>query len=460
MICCTSTLAAGVNLPAGRVIIRSPNIGRDFLPLTTYKQVSLDLIIERSYNKVWFNLVKMVGRAGRAGKSAIGDSILICKKNDYQQVVSLLTSRMDLTLSSYLSDASQFRSMILNLLGCKFVWSYDGIVDFIKCSLAYVQVDHLIRDIFDDIREVIKTLLAEGALSYTIKTSGRRAILLKYISEDGTQHSVYPDDNLKISKMGLAAVNAGKSLEDARQIETDLRKAYQSLVLTQSLHLLYIVAPKDVIASIHINYQTFSELFFDLERIDSSIVQTAKAIGISVAQVAKMRTSSSSYTPSQTAMHKRFYVAMMLFELWIGRDIFDVAKRFKVDRGVVSKLMNSASSEAYSTFKFCEVFEEFWVFKEILENFSKRLQHCCSLELLPLMELPSVKIGRAKMMYAAGIKSIMDVAALTPEEFTRSIKFINTQQATRVIKAAKYMLRTEFDDNCERLFAMKDVLKK
>lgn len=73
LICCTPTMAAGVNLPARRVIIH-PKTGKDLLSPIMLSQ--------------------MRGRAGRKGKDTEGESFLCCEKNDLKEVRELTKMSM------------------------------------------------------------------------------------------------------------------------------------------------------------------------------------------------------------------------------------------------------------------------------------------------------------------------------------------------------------------------------
>ena len=57
-LCCTSTLAAGINLPARRCVIR---------------QGDGKLAVGRA------QYLQMIGRAGRAGKCPVGEAFLVCE---------------------------------------------------------------------------------------------------------------------------------------------------------------------------------------------------------------------------------------------------------------------------------------------------------------------------------------------------------------------------------------------
>ena len=74
ILCATTTLATGINLPAGRVIIESMEIGGQALDVSHYRQMS--------------------GRAGRAGQSTYGESYLLVKPNYLKEALELVNGKL------------------------------------------------------------------------------------------------------------------------------------------------------------------------------------------------------------------------------------------------------------------------------------------------------------------------------------------------------------------------------
>ena len=125
----TSTLSAGVNLPARRVIIRSPyRFGTQLLETLMYRQ--------------------MIGRAGRRGLDTEGESILICKPNEKAKVEELVTSDIAPVQSCLLQDKSgeticaSMKRAILEVVVSGVASTPGEVEEYASCTLLSVALSN------------------------------------------------------------------------------------------------------------------------------------------------------------------------------------------------------------------------------------------------------------------------------------------------------------------------------
>ncbi|RZF47443.1 hypothetical protein LSTR_LSTR007370 [Laodelphax striatellus] len=396
-ICCTSTLAAGVNLPAKRVILRSPYIGTEFINLSRYKQ--------------------MVGRAGRAGISnGCGESFLLCKPSDTLKVGELLHSPMDIC-KSQLRDPEPFNSFLLSAVGLSICSSKNALKRLMESTLLFTQNhDKCERD--ELVEETVAKLLESGALH--VKKA-----------DDG-------EDSLSLSTRGRAAMKGTFDMETANRVFNDLQLAKKSLVVTNHLHLIYLITPYAMMDTIKFEQKPFTSKFMTL---DNNAIQVALVLGIDERCVAQMMCGRKPKAELLPVLH-RFYLSLVLFDLWEEKSVWEVSDSFQLSRGVISTLLNSAVAFASSVLRFCEELEEMWCFRRVLVEITNRLSHCCTPELIALMELPSVKIGRARQLYNSGFKTISTIANTEPKTLARVIDHLPWKVAHQIVAAAKLKLMT------------------
>ncbi|CBZ34354.1 DNA polymerase theta (helicase domain only), putative [Leishmania donovani] len=106
ILCCTSTLAAGVNLPARRVIIKTPYVGREFLTKSRYLQ--------------------MCGRAGRAGLDTYGESFLLLSSRDQARGHALMHAAVEPCCSKLLEDDQTLTRSLLECVGVGLVADFQS----------------------------------------------------------------------------------------------------------------------------------------------------------------------------------------------------------------------------------------------------------------------------------------------------------------------------------------------
>lgn len=137
---------------------------------------------------------------------------------------------------------------------------------------------------------------------------------------------------------------------------------------------------------------------------------------------------------------------MQLNDLWHQKSVWEVAAKYKEHRGQVQTLLASASTFASALTHFCKELPELWAYRVLLPEFTEHLSNCVTMELIPLMELPSVRKGRARQLHKAGFRSIMDVACADPKELAEKVGPISRRQSRQIVDAAKLLLLKKAED--------------
>ncbi|MFP3216262.1 MAG: DEAD/DEAH box helicase [Vulcanisaeta sp.] len=151
----TTTLAAGVNLPARRVIIHEyrryePGVGMEELPVMEYKQ--------------------MAGRAGRPGLDPYGEAILIARGEDEVDYLmrNYINAEVEEVRSKFLTDRN-LSTHLLSAIASGYASDMEGVFRFVSSTLGYLQggfdKNVILRDLLRRrIEDVINFLVESGFL--------------------------------------------------------------------------------------------------------------------------------------------------------------------------------------------------------------------------------------------------------------------------------------------------------
>ncbi|CAG9535981.1 unnamed protein product [Cercopithifilaria johnstoni] len=397
IICCTSTLAAGVNLPARLVIIRAPLIGKEPLRKAQYLQ--------------------MIGRAGRAGYDDMGEAVTIIHSSYEESKFLDMISRPLPRCNSSLNEPAMFSLFLLDLISLKITQRLEELEVVVQQTLFGIQNSNS--------EELLREML-----EYLTKHD--------LVSVDG-------DGRYSVSIFGMAVFSASLSPLVAQQICTLLsNNLSEGIVLSSHFHLLFMVIPFDV--DVDIDWNIFYEEYKMLPRSEQTLLAR---LGWNDKQLIRCFIDQPKLNEGESSF--RLYISFMLHRLWKQETFSDVAERFHVSRGWLQNVLQATCSHASSIARFAEKMPSFWPLKNLLPDLIQHLRNCSQQELIPLLALDGVKRGRAQQLYNAGFKTIGLIASADPSMLLSTIDHLNRRQANAIIRSAKVLFRDQLAEKVEEL---------
>ncbi|KAM8770792.1 DNA polymerase theta [Rhynchonycteris naso] len=380
----TSTLSSGVNLPARRVIIRTPIFSGRTLDILTYKQ--------------------MVGRAGRKGVDTVGESILICKNSEKSKGIALLQGSLKPVHSCLQRregdevTASMIRAILEIIVGGVASTSQD-MQTYASCTFLAASMKGRKQG-----NQKNQDPVQLGAIEACVMWLLENEFIQTTEASDGTEGKLYHPTHL-----GSATLSSSLSPTDTLDIFSDLQRAMKSFVLENDLHIVYLVTP------VFEDWTTIDWYrFFCLwEKLPTSMKRVAELVGVEegfLAHCVKGKVvARTERQHRQMAIHKRFFTSLVLLDLINEVPLKEINQKYGCNRGQLQSLQQSAAVYAGMITVFCNRLG--WHNMELLlSQFQKRLTFGIQRELCDLIRVSLLNAQRARFFYASGFLTVADLA--------------------------------------------------
>ncbi len=345
-ICSTPTLAAGINLPAFRVIIHSPyrytGSGMERIPVSEYKQ--------------------MAGRSGRPKFDSEGQSILLAKtgfeKDDY--IDYFVKGRVE-SVGSFLGQEPQLRFHLLSSIATGFIFDLDSAEKFLSRTF-FAKQSGGISALFGKITYVFSQLEEMGFVKSTQKRIDATPL------------------GRRVAELYLDPLSASSIINSLKKSNFH-DFSYLFMIASASEFRPLVVAPRP----------SHGELWERLQEDKHKV---------------PVNVDSEMFTDNEIL--DKYWTSLMLSD-WIGEVREQaIVDSFKVQPGILRAKLRNADWLAYSCLELAKVLALETHFSA-LGKIRKRLQSGIREELIQLCELKGIGRVRARRLYNAGVKGILEV---------------------------------------------------
>ncbi|AFZ72720.1 ATP-dependent DNA helicase [Natronobacterium gregoryi] len=373
VISATPTLAAGVNTPARRVIVRD---WRRFDP-TAGGMTPLDVL----------EIHQMMGRAGRPGLDPYGEAVLVAKNHDEsEELFDRYVWGDPEPVQSKLAAEPALRTHVLATIASGFAHTREGLLEFLEATLYASQSSESGR-----LEAVTDDVLAYLERNDFIERSGgstgddggaftSAAALAEQRGEDETLEATnlgHTVSRLYLDPMSAAEIVYG--LEDADERPTALG-LYQLISRTPDMYELYLRSGED---------ETFGELYYERE---------AELLGDAPSEFEEER-------------FEDWLAALKtgkLLEDWATEDDEErITDRYAVGPGDLRGKVDTAEWLLGAAESLAREIDSEWTVA--VREARARVEHGVGEELLELVSVGGVGRKRARRLYDAGIEEPADL---------------------------------------------------